>query len=82
MVPALTVSSNHTYSVSAIDRYGPVAIYSENSVAIYAFGEELFNYTYRNVYVYIKSNYIIEGEDKIQNYTIWSIGICRQTSMN
>lgn len=65
LVPALTASSNYTCIASVINKYGPVVIYSENSVIIYAFDEGFFNYTYRNVYVYITSNYIIEGEDRI-----------------
>lgn len=50
-------------------RYGPIAIYSDNNVSLLLFDEGFFNFTYRNVYVYITRNsFLIEGEERIGDF--------------
>ncbi len=65
IVPVSTIGSDYKYNSSTIHKYGPIKIYFDDSVTVYMFDEEYFNYTYRNVYVYITNNIIINDEDKI-----------------
>jgi len=52
-----------------VHRYGPIVIYSDGNVSLLLFDEGFFNFTYRNVYVYITSNsFLIEGEDHIGDF--------------
>jgi len=50
-------------------RYGPIVIYSDSNVSLLLFDEGFFNFTYRNVYVYITRNsFLIEGEERIGDF--------------
>jgi len=52
-----------------VHRYGPIVVYSDSNVSLLLFNEGFFNFTYRNVYVYITSNsFLIEGEDHIGDF--------------
>jgi len=48
-----------------VRRYGPILIYHSGGVSLMLFDEGFFNYSYRNVYIYITDGYEIDGERHI-----------------
>jgi len=69
-----TLVAPHSLAAPGLDtvvvhRYGPIVIYSDGNVSLLLFDEGFFNFTYRNVYVYITRNsFLIEGLERIGDF--------------
>jgi len=55
-------------NILVVHRYGPMVVYYSGNVSAMLFDESYFNYSYRNVYVYITNDYDIGGMDHIEEF--------------